>query len=157
MHAKPITSHAARLLAAATLSMAPPAPAADGEQPVRPLARPASAPAAQAQQRSTSLPARGLFDGDRLTALARDKLAELVVEAIGLNVQVALIVPTGPWKIDGSGRDESDLTPARLEAVKRFLAQRGVDARRIYVESRIDARLAEPRLDVSVVGQPAND
>jgi OOP family OmpA-OmpF porin len=68
---------------------------------------------------------------------------------------VALIVPTGPWNLDGGGSDERNLTPARLEAVKRFLTQRGVAPHRIYVESRIDAKLKEPRLDVQIVGRPS--
>ncbi len=109
------------------------------------------------QTQTTSLPAHGLFEGDRLSAAARQKLADLIVNAIGLQVEVALVVPTGPWKIDGSGRDERDLTPARLEAVKRFLTERGVDPKRIYVESRVDDKLKEPRLDVQILGRNRND
>jgi len=138
------------------LSAALPAAAATGDRPVQPLA---AAPAAStsAATRTTSLPAHGLFDGDKLSATARQKLTELVIDAIGLQIEVALVVPTGPWRTDGSGRDERDLTPARLDAVKRFLAERGVDPKRIFVESRIDEKIKEPRLDVQVVGRPAND
>jgi OOP family OmpA-OmpF porin len=68
-------------------------------------------------------------------------------------------VPTGPWKIDetGTATDERALTPARLEAVKRFLTERGIDAKKIYVESRIDEKLKEPRLDVQIVSRPGTD
>ncbi len=125
-----------------------------GERPVPPapaLAKPEDA----ARSRSASLPAKGLFVGDKLSDTARKQLAELVVEAHSLDVQVALVVPSGPWQIDGSGSGERQLTPARLEAVRRYLAERGVDGKRIYVESRIDAKLKEPRLDVQLVGRPA--
>ena len=54
-------------------------------------------------------------------------------------------------------RGERDLTPARLQAVRRFLSQRGVDPGRIFVESRIDAKLKEPQLTVQMVGRPATD
>ena len=120
-------------------------------------AQPARPPAAGVQSQATSLPARGLFEGDRLSAHARQRLAELIVNAIGLQVEVALIVPTGPWNVDGSGRDERDLTPARLEAVKRFLQERGVDPKKTYVESRIDDKLKEPRLDVQILGRSTPD
>ena len=132
------------------------AQAAGGEIPVKPL-QPAPAASSAFTPRTSSLPAKGLFNGDQLTDSARQKLTDLILDAIGLQVDVALIVPTGPWNLDGSGKDERDLTPARLEAVKRFLTQRGVAPHRIYVESRIDAKLKEPRLDVQIVGRPAVD
>ena len=49
------------------------------------------------------------------------------------------------------------MTPARLQSVRRFLTQRGVDPRRIFVESRVDAKISEPQLTVQLVGQPASD
>lgn len=108
-----------------------------------------------------SLPAQGLFEGNRLSALAQQKLADLVVNALGLQVEVALIVPTGPWRLDGpvgAGQpDERDLTPARLAAVKKFLTDRGLDPKQVYVESRIDEKIAAPRLDVQVVGRQRAD
>jgi OmpA-OmpF porin, OOP family len=130
--------------------------AAPGDQPVKPV------PAAQlgdnkAKTRTASLPARGLFQGDQLTDAAKAKLTDLVIEALGLRVEVALLIPTGPWQIDGSGAGERDLTPARLAALRKFLADRGIDQKRIFVESRTDAKLKEPRLDVQLVGDPAND
>ena len=131
--------------------------AASGDQPVRPLPQASTPAKTEIQERKTSLPAKGLFVGDQLSAAAKDKLTELILNALGLHVQVALVVPTGPWQIDGSGKDERDLTPARLNAVKNFLRERGVDPAKIYVESRIDQSLTEPRLDLQLLGKPAND
>jgi OOP family OmpA-OmpF porin len=107
--------------------------------------------------RAASIPAKGLFQGDQLTEAAKAKLTEVIIDALGLHVEVALLVPTGPWQIDGSGAAERDLTPARLLALRKFLSDRGVEPKRIFVESRIDARITEPRLDVQLVGRPAAD
>lgn len=131
--------------------------AAPGDQPVKPLPAASAASKTGVVERKSSLPARGLFLGDQLSPQAKDKLTELILNALGLQVEVALVVPTGPWQIDGSGKDERDLTPARLNAVKRFLHERGVDPQRIFVESRIDQSLTEPRLDLQIIGRPAND
>jgi len=138
------------------LSLSAAAQAAGGEVPVKPLP-PAPAASSAITPRTASLPAKGMFQGEQLTDSARQRLTELILDAIGLQVEVALIVPSGPWNLDGSGKDERDLTPARLDAVKRFLTQRGVAPHRIYVESRIDAKLKEARLDVQIVGRPAVD
>lgn len=121
-----------------------PLAAAPGDQPVQPL--PPSTRLADDKQRvrSTTLPARGLFVGDKLSDRARERLGELIVDASDLNVEVALLVPTGPWQIDGSGAGERDLTPARLQSLRRFLTERGVDPKRVFVESRIDEKIADP-------------
>ena len=138
------------------LIAADPLAAAPGDMPVAPL--PAAAVAEdKSKSRTISIPARGLFLGNQLSDRARIQLVELIIQAIGMRVEVALIVPTGPWQIDGSGASERDLTPARLASIRRFLAERGVDPKRMFVESRIDARVSEPRLDVQLVGQPATD
>ncbi len=132
----------------------PPTPPTPSSPPLPAASKAAKTPI---QERKVSLPARGLFVGDRLSASARERLTELILQALGLEVQVALVVPTGPWQIDGSGKDERSLTPARLNAVKQFLTERGVNPSRIYVESRIDQSAAEPRLDLQLMGRPAND
>src|SRR6185436_13638150 len=93
----PMKASALALLAAVALApipMAASAQARTGDQPVRPLPA-APAPKTDAQTKSASLPARGLFDGDKLSPLARQKLTDLVIDAIGLQVDVALVVPTG--------------------------------------------------------------
>ena len=156
MKPRQLTLTAAVLAAALLLAAAGPAVAAPGDQPVPPV------PAAKlgddkAKGRTTSIPAKGLFQGDQLTDAAKAKLTDLIIEALGLRVEVALVIPTGPWQIDGSGAGERDLTPARLNAVRKFLTERGIESQRIFVESRTDAKIKEPRLDVQLLGQPAND
>lgn len=138
---------------AAALTVAAPATA----QTARP-APPVAAPADNAMKpRTTSLPAKGLFKGDQLSESAKVQLTDLIINALGLDVEVALIVPAGPWQIDGSGPDERQLTDARLGAVRKFLTDRGVEPKRIFVESRIDAKLKEPRLDVQLIGRPSTN
>lgn len=134
-----------------------PVVAAPGDQPVKPLPPAASGSKAGGVERKASLPAKGLFEGDQLSATARSQLTDLILNALGLHIEVALVVPTGPWQLDGSGQDERDLTPARLAAVKRFLSERGVDPQKIYVESRIDSSITEPRLDLQLLGREATD
>jgi OOP family OmpA-OmpF porin len=143
----------ALMLAAAALHAAP------GDQPVKPLPPAATDAKTVTKTQTLSVPARGLFQGDRLTESAQLRLAELIVNAVGLQVDVALLVPVGPWKIDpgSSATDENALTPARLQAVKRYLTERGIDPKHIYVESRVDEKLKEPRLDVQIAGRPSAD
>jgi OOP family OmpA-OmpF porin len=150
----PIGSSAAWLVAA-LFSVAPAAAAPDD--------RPASAAAPggqtddQHRTRTASLPAKGLFVGDELSETAKTKLSELILQALGMSVEVALIVPTGPWEIDGGNQSDNALTSARLNAVRRFLVERGVSPRHLYVESRVDQKAKEPRLDVQFYGRPAED
>ncbi len=140
----------------AAVFLAAPALAAPGDQPVTPV--PASKTGDdKARTRTASLPAKGLFKGDQLSDAAKSRLVDLIIEARGLDVQVALVVPTGPWHVDVGGEGERDLTPARLAAVRKFLGDRGIDPKRIFVESRIDAKVTEPRLDIQLAGQVAND
>lgn len=105
--------------------------------------------------RSASLPARGLFEGDKLSAATMHRLDALLAGASDLDVEVAFVVPSGPWVTEGGGAGERSLTPARLQALRDFLTRRGIDARRIYVESRIDPKSADARLDVELLGKPA--
>lgn len=129
---------------------------APGGQPVVPV--PAQLVEQKDKSRTVSMPAKGLFKGDQLTDSAKAQLTDLIVNAIGLQVEVALLIPVGPWNIDGTGHaGERDLTPARLQALRKYLSDRGVDQKRIFVESRVDPKLTEPRLDVQLVGQPSND
>ena len=143
------------LLAALLVLGALPAGAAPGDTPV-PAPR---APIAEQKDKSrtVSLPARGLFKGDQLSDSAKSQLTDLIINALGLRVEVALLVPVGPWQLDGGGHSDTDLTAARLQALKKYLTERGVDPKSIFVESRRDAKVTEPRLDVQLVGQPAND
>ncbi|OGB06290.1 MAG: hypothetical protein A3E25_00050 [Burkholderiales bacterium RIFCSPHIGHO2_12_FULL_69_20] len=120
------------------------------------VATPAPAPAANRLViRSNTLPAHGLFDGDRLSDAARARLDAVLAEAADLDVEVALLVPAGPWRLDGQPGDERSLTPARLAALRQHLVQRGLPARRIYVESRIEPSATAPRLVIELVGRPS--
>ncbi|MDO8377138.1 MAG: hypothetical protein Q7S91_08080 [Aquabacterium sp.] len=118
----------------------------------------APAPEASASRlviRSHTLPAHGLFEGDRLSDAARARLDAVLEQASDLDVDVALLVPAGPWRLDGQPGDERSLTPARLAALRQHLVQRGVPARRIYVESRIEPSATAPRLVIELVGRPS--
>ncbi len=150
----PLRGSAAWLAAALFSTVA--AAAAPGDGPTPAVASDAQTDD-QHRMRATSLPAKGLFAGDQLTEAAKSKLAELILQALGMSVEVALIVPTGPWEIDGGTQADNALTTARLNAVRRFLVERGVPARHLYVESRIDRKTREPRLDVQFYGRPADD
>lgn len=112
-------------------------------------------PAARTVFRSGTLALRSLFEGDRLSAGTKARLDAIIDSASDLDVEMALLVPSGPWKLDGKAVDERSLTPARLAALRTYLSQRGVPAGRIYVESRIDQTATEPRLVVELVGKPA--
>lgn len=132
--------------------------AAPGDQPVAPVKAGKAAPADdKSRMRKTSLPAKGLFVGDKLSESTKSKLTDLIMDAIGMRIEMALLVPTGNWKIDGAGKGDNDLNAARLQSLRRFLTDRGVDPKKIFVESRIDPKIKIPRLDVQLVVSPAND
>lgn len=144
-------------VASALLLMAGPAAATPGatvESTRIAQATTAASASSPYQTRTTSMPAKGLFIGDQLSPLAQQKLTDFIVDIVGQQIEVVLVVPRGPWKIDDSAKDERSLTPARLEAVKKFLRERGVEPKRIFVESRIDEKIKEPRLDVQSVTRP---
>ena len=145
----PIRSLFAAALVAVVL--APPAVVAADNKPVAELGDVKPGP------RKVSLPAHGLFEGDHLSESTKVKLTELVIDAKGLKINATLVVPNGPWRIDGGGHTDRDLTEKRLAAIRRFLADRGLDPKRIYVENRIDASSTEPRLDIELVGEPLSD
>ncbi|MDP3084908.1 MAG: hypothetical protein Q8N44_14635 [Rubrivivax sp.] len=144
---------------AQTPPVAPPARPAAKDMPVAKV--PATKPGAKAEPSKTTvlsanLQAKGLFEGDKLSALAQRRLDALVADAADLDVEVAFVVPSGPWQTEGAAADERSLTPARLQALRSYLAQRGIESKRIYVESRIDKKLAEPRLSIELVGRPSH-
>ena len=142
------------LLLAAVCATAMPSWATPGDKPVAPL------PAGKAvddksRTRNASLPAKGLFVRDQLSESTKAKLTELILGSIGMRIEMALLVPTGNWKIDGAGKNDRDLTTARLQSLRRFLTDRGVDPKKIFVETRIDPKIKTPRLDVQLVVTPA--
>ena len=143
-------------LAAAMFTTALPLRAAPGDKPVAPL--PAGKAAEdKSRSRSASIPAKGLFVGDQLSESTKAQLTQLMLDSIGMRIELALLVPTGPWKIDGAGKGDRNLTAARLQSLRRFLTDRGVDPKKILVESRIDNKIKTPRLDVQLLVSPSDD
>ena len=133
-----------------------PAWAAPGDKPVAPLP-PGKLNDDKSRMRKASLPAKGLFVGDKLSESTKSRLTELIMGSIGMRIELALLVPTGNWKIDGAGKGDQDLNAARLQALRRYLTDRGVDPKKIFVESRVDPRIKTPRLDVELVVAPTVD
>ena len=143
-------------LAVAVLVGGSPLWAATGDKPVTPL--PAGKAAEdKSRQRNASIPAKGLFLGNQLSESTKAKLTELILGSIGMRIEMALLLPTGPWKIDGAGKTDRDLNAARLQSLRRFLTDRGVDPKKIFVESRTDPKIKTPRLDVQLVVSPTDD
>ena len=128
--------------------------AAPGDKPVAPLVA-GKAAEDKARTRNASLPAKGLFVGNQLSDSTKAKLTELILGSIGMRIEMALLVPTGNWKIDGAGKSDRDMTAARMQSLRRFLTDRGIDPKKIFVESRIDPKIKTPRLDVQLVVTPA--
>ncbi|MDE2368774.1 MAG: hypothetical protein KGN16_07360 [Burkholderiales bacterium] len=153
---KAIRTASIATLVAAALGAGAAAWAAPGDQPVPPL--PASKSSNDRDHnRSASLPAHGLFTGDQLTAAAKARIDALIAEAQDMRVEVVLVVPSGPWTIDGGTHKDNDLTQARLATVRRYLSEHGFDPRRIFVERRTDEKTQEPHLDVQLVGELKQD
>jgi OOP family OmpA-OmpF porin len=105
--------------------------------------------------RSAVLSAQGLFVGEALSKAAKLHLDALIDDAADLDLEVALLVPSGPWNVGGKVVDDRALTPARLAALRAHLVERGVNPKHIYIESRIDHSATEPRLVLELVGKPA--
>ena len=153
---RPFPIQLCTLLLAAVYASGSPLWAAPGDKPVAPL--PAGKVADdKSRTRKASLPAKGLFVGDKLSESTKSKLTDLILDAIGMRIEMALLVPTGNWKIDGAGKGDNDLNAARLQSLRRFLTDRGVDPKKIFVESRVDPKIKTPRLDVQLVVSPSND
>lgn len=153
----PITRGLLAWALGAALAAAPAAWAQTAAPAAKPAAPSAANPDNKVTTRSTSIPARGLFNGDQLSESTKRQLTDLMLDAIGSRIELALLVPTGPWKIDGAGQGDTQLNTARLQALRRFLTDRGVDPNKVIVESRIDEKIASPRLDVQLITTPAAD
>ena len=153
---KPLQAAARVFLIVSMCATAPPLWAAPGDKPVAPLP-PGKNVDDKSRTRQTSIPAKGLFVGDKLSESTKAKLTELILDSIGMRIELALLVPTGNWKIDGAGKGDNNLNTARLNALRRFLTDRGVDPKKIFVESRVDPKIKTPRLDVQLVVAPSNE
>lgn len=143
-------------LAVVALAGSSPLWAAPGDKPVTAVSA-SKVAEDKSRQRNASIPAKGLFVGNQLSESTKAKLTELILDSIGMRIEMALLVPTGDWKIDGAGKADRNLNAARLKALRRFLTDRGVDPDKIFVESRIDRKVKTPRLDVQLLVSPASD
>lgn len=155
---RPLLNQSCAVLLAAVYAVAAPSWAAPGDKPVAPVVAGKDAGKAaddKSRSRNASLPAKGLFVGDQLSESTKAKLTELILSSIGMRIEMALLLPTGNWKIDGAGKSDRNMTAARLQSLRRFLTDRGVDPKKIFVESRIDPKIKTPRLDVQLVVSPA--
>lgn len=103
---------------------------------------------------TASLPVTGMFSGDQLSEHTKARLGDLIQAMQGSPIEVAVMVPAGPW-ITGQGGHggERDLNAARLAALRAFMAERGVEAGRVFMESSLHEPLQAPRLDVQFVGR----
>ena len=140
--------------------VAAPAPAAAPA----PVAAPA-APAAPATEK-VSFAADAFFDFNK-TALkpeGKAKLDDLADKVKGLNLEVVIAV--GHTDSVGSDAYNDKLSVKRSEAVKAYLADKGIDASKIYTEGKgekqpvadnksADGRAKNRRVEIEVVGTRA--
>ena len=148
-----------------------PAPAAPAPAPVAAPAAPAPAPApapvvAAPATEKVSFAADAFFDFDK-TALkpeGKAKLDDLADKVKGLNLEVVIAV--GHTDSVGSDAYNEKLSVKRSEAVKAYLADKGIDASKIYTEGKgekqpvadnksADGRAQNRRVEIEVVGTRA--
>lgn len=140
---------------------AAPAPAAAPAAPA-PAAAPAVVPAAPATEK-VSFAADAFFDFNK-TALkpeGKAKLDDLADKVKGLNLEVVIAV--GHTDSVGSDAYNDKLSVKRSEAVKSYLAGKGIDASKIYTEGKgekqpvadnksAEGRAKNRRVEIEVVG-----
>jgi OOP family OmpA-OmpF porin len=149
---------------------APMAPAAPVPAPVVvpapvPVAAPAPAPAPApvAAPEKVSFAADAYFDTDKadLKKEGQAKLADMADKVKGLDLEVVIAV--GHTDSQGSAEYNQKLSIKRADAVKGFLASKGISAERIYTEGKgmsqpvadnksADGRTKNRRVEVEVVG-----
>ena len=145
----------------APVAPAAPAPAAAPAAPA-PAAAPAVVPAAPATEK-VSFAADAFFDFNK-TALkpeGKAKLDDLADKVKGLNLEVVIAV--GHTDSVGSDAYNEKLSVKRSEAVKSYLAGKGIDASKIYTEGKgekqpvadnksAEGRAKNRRVEIEVVG-----
>ena len=145
----------------APVAPAAPAPAAAPAAPA-PAAAPAVVPAAPATEK-VSFAADAFFDFNK-TALkpeGKAKLDDLADKVKGLNLEVVIAV--GHTDSVGSDAYNDKLSVKRSEAVKAYLADKGIDASKIYTEGKgekqpvadnksAEGRAKNRRVEIEVVG-----
>ena len=147
----------------APVAPAAPAPAAAPAAPApAPAAAPAVVPAAPATEK-VSFAADAFFDFNK-TALkpeGKAKLDDLADKVKGLNLEVVIAV--GHTDSVGSDAYNDKLSVKRSEAVKSYLAGKGIDASKIYTEGKgekqpvadnksAEGRAKNRRVEIEVVG-----
>ena len=145
-----------------------PVAAAPAAAPAAPAPAPAPAavvPAAPATEK-VSFAADAFFDFDKavLKPEGKAKLDDLADKVKGLNLEVVIAV--GHTDSVGSDAYNEKLSVKRSEAVKAYLADKGIDASKIYTEGKgekqpvadnksADGRAQNRRVEIEVVGTRA--
>ncbi len=143
----------------------PPPVAAPPVAPVAPAAKPVPAPAAKPAPVSekVTFAADAFFDfaKSNLKPEAAAKLSDLVAKTKGVNLEV--IIAVGHTDSVGGDALNQKLSIARAEAVKNFLASKGIEKNRVYTEGKgskqpvadnktSEGRAKNRRVEVEVVG-----
>ena len=140
-----------------------PAPAAVPAPAPAVVPAPAPAPAPVAAPEKVSFAADAYFDTDKadLKKEGKAKLADMADKVKGLDLEVVIAV--GHTDSQGSADYNQKLSIKRADAVKGFLADKGIPADRIYTEGKglsqpvadnktADGRAKNRRVEVEVVG-----
>jgi len=143
----------------------PPAPKAAPPAPPPPPAPPAPAPAAPVSEKVTyAADAFFDFDKDVLKPEGKAKLDDLVGKMSGMNLEV--IIAVGHTDEVGSDAYNQKLSVRRADAVKAYLASKGVEKNRIYTEGKgekdpiasnktAEGRAKNRRVEIEMVGTRA--
>jgi OOP family OmpA-OmpF porin len=142
-----------------------PAPKAAPPAPPPPPAPPAPAPAAPVSEKVTYA-ADAFFDFDKsvLKPEGKAKLDDLVGKMSGMNLEV--IIAVGHTDDIGSDAYNQKLSVRRADAVKAYLASKGVEKNRIYTEGKgekdpiasnktAEGRAKNRRVEIEMVGTRA--
>ena len=152
------------VIAPAPAAAPAPAPAAKAAPAPAPAPAPARAPAAASK---VTYAADAFFDFDKavLKADGKAKLDDLVSKVKAINLEV--IIAVGHTDSVGSDAYNQKLSVRRAEAVKAYLASKGIEKNRIYTEGKgekqpiadnqtKEGRAKNRRVEIEVVGTRAN-
>lgn len=166
---------AAALLAASCATQEPPKPAPAPEPKPAPAPAPQPAPAPAAAPKAAPKPppkpvaekvtfaADVLFDFDKsvIKPEGRSKLDDLAGRVKGINLEVVIAI--GHTDAIGTDAYNQRLSVRRAEAVKAYLASKGVEGNRVYTEGKgekqpvadnktAEGRAKNRRVEIEVVG-----
>jgi len=139
----------------------PPPPAAPAPAPAAPPPPPAAAPAPVSEKVTFATDAFFDFDKAVLKPESQAKLTDLVEKTKGVNLEV--IIAVGHTDSVGADGYNQKLSIRRSDAVKNFLASKGIEKNRIYTEGKgesqpvadnktSEGRAKNRRVEVEVVG-----